>query len=167
MARSALAAVMVAGSLVAASAADTIVVEGNSRVDADTIRSYFNGSDANEAVKKLYETGFFSDVKVSRSGSSVVVHVVENTKSINHVVFVGNSKVKSEDLEKEVRSRNHGAYSQIIVDSDVQRNMQLLKERPWFDIPIVYTNGGRAILAIEKGAPGDRAFADAFAAWSK
>jgi hypothetical protein len=53
------------------------------------------------------------------------------------------------------------------VDADVQRNIQLLKERPWFDIPIVYTNGGRAILAIEKGAPGDRAFADAFAAWGK
>jgi len=53
------------------------------------------------------------------------------------------------------------------VDADVQRNMQLLKDRPWFDIPIVYNNGGRAILAMEKGAPGDRAFADAFAAWSK
>jgi hypothetical protein len=53
------------------------------------------------------------------------------------------------------------------VDADVQRNMQLLKDRPWFDIPIVYNNGGRAILAIEKGPPGDRAFADAFAAWSK
>ena len=53
------------------------------------------------------------------------------------------------------------------VDADVQRNIQLLKERPWFDIPIVYNNGGRAILAMEKGPPGDRAFADAFAAWSK
>jgi len=53
------------------------------------------------------------------------------------------------------------------VDADVQRNMQLLKDRPWFDIPIVYNNGGRAILAMEKGAPGDRAFADAFAAWNK
>jgi hypothetical protein len=53
------------------------------------------------------------------------------------------------------------------VDADVQRNMQLLKERPWFDIPMVYTNGGRAIIAMEKGAPGDRAFADAFAAWGK
>jgi hypothetical protein len=52
-------------------------------------------------------------------------------------------------------------------DSDVQRNIQLLKDRPWFDIPIVYNNGGRAILAMEKGPPGDRAFADAFAAWSK
>ena len=40
--------------------------------------------------------------------------------------------------------------------TDVQRNEQLLKDRPWFDIPIVYTNGGRAILAMEKGPPGDR-----------
>ena len=53
------------------------------------------------------------------------------------------------------------------VETDVQRNVQLLKERPWFDIPIVYTNGGRAILAMEKGPPGDRAFAEAFAAWEK
>ena len=53
------------------------------------------------------------------------------------------------------------------VDTDVQRNTQLLKDKPWFDIPIVYTNGGRAILALEKGPPGDRAFADAFAAWAQ
>ncbi len=53
------------------------------------------------------------------------------------------------------------------VDADVQRNIQLLKDRPWFDIPIVYNNGGRAILALEKGPPGDQAFADAFAAWGK
>jgi hypothetical protein len=53
------------------------------------------------------------------------------------------------------------------VDADQQRNIQLLKDQAWFDIPIVYTNGGRAILAVEKGPPGDRAFADAFAAWGK
>ena len=50
-------------------------------------------------------------------------------------------------------------------DTSAQHNEQLLKERSWFDIPIVYTNGGRAILAIEKGPLGDRAFAEAFAAW--
>ena len=53
------------------------------------------------------------------------------------------------------------------VDTDVQRNVQLLKDRSWFDIPIVYTNGGRAILAMEKGPPGDHAFTEAFAAWSR
>lgn len=53
------------------------------------------------------------------------------------------------------------------VESDVQRNLQLLKERAWFDIPMVYNNGRRAILAIEKGTPGERAFAEGFAAWTK
>jgi hypothetical protein len=51
--------------------------------------------------------------------------------------------------------------------ADKDRNTQLLKERPWFDIPIVYTNNRRAILAMEKGTPGERAFAQAFAAWEK
>jgi hypothetical protein len=51
--------------------------------------------------------------------------------------------------------------------TDKERNIQLLKERPWFDIPIVYTNNRRAILAMEKGIPGERAFAQAFASWEK
>ena len=52
-------------------------------------------------------------------------------------------------------------------DADMERNMQLLKERGWFDIPIVYNNNRRAILADRKGPPGERAFADAFAAWKQ
>jgi hypothetical protein len=53
------------------------------------------------------------------------------------------------------------------VEGDMQRNLQLLKERGWFDIPIVYNNGRRAILAIEKGTPGERAFEEAFRAWGQ
>ena len=52
-------------------------------------------------------------------------------------------------------------------ETEMQRNLQLLKTRGWFDIPVVYNNGRRAILAIEKGTPGDKAFADAFAAWKQ
>jgi hypothetical protein len=53
------------------------------------------------------------------------------------------------------------------VESDRARNIQLLKERSWFDVPLVYVNQRRAIIAIEKGAPGERAFNDAFAAWGE
>lgn len=53
------------------------------------------------------------------------------------------------------------------VDTERERNVKLLKERSWFDIPIVYANGRRAILAMEKGNPGERAFADAFAVWGQ
>jgi hypothetical protein len=53
------------------------------------------------------------------------------------------------------------------VEADRQRNLPLLKERSWFDIPLVYTNQRRAIIAIERGAPGERAFKDAFTAWGE
>ncbi len=53
------------------------------------------------------------------------------------------------------------------VESDRVRNIQLLKERSWFDVPLVYSNQRRAIIAIEKGAPGERAFNEAFMAWGE
>jgi hypothetical protein len=53
------------------------------------------------------------------------------------------------------------------VDVDMQRNVQLLKERSWFDIPVVYGDGKRAIIAIEKGTPGERTFTEAFATWGQ
>ena len=74
-----------------------VTVRGNSRVDRETIRSYFAGSDdaaVNQGVKDLYATGLFSDVRVSRGGGGVVITVNEN-KIINRVAFEGNSKVKA------------------------------------------------------------------------
>jgi hypothetical protein len=49
--------------------------------------------------------------------------------------------------------------------TNIEKNMQLLKKSAWFDVPIIYRNGRRAILAIEKGKTGEEAFAEAFAAW--
>jgi hypothetical protein len=51
-------------------------------------------------------------------------------------------------------------------EADERRNLQLLKERNWIDIAFVFADGRRAMVAIEKGAQGGRAFSDAFAAWS-
>lgn len=46
-------------------------------------------------------------------------------------------------------------------------NIELLKRMPWFDVPIVYDDGRRAILAFEKGIVGQRAFDEVFAAWDQ
>jgi hypothetical protein len=48
-----------------------------------------------------------------------------------------------------------------------QRNIQLLKDQSWIDIPILYDDGQRAIMAIEKGSSGARVYSDAFAAWNQ
>lgn len=51
------------------------------------------------------------------------------------------------------------------VAADQSRNLELLKERGWFDIPLVYKNQRRAILAIAKGPSGELAFASALSSW--
>ena len=53
------------------------------------------------------------------------------------------------------------------VPADRARNLKLLTEQSWFDIPTVYTNQKRAILAIEKGETGDQVFKTVLAAWGQ
>ncbi len=106
-----------------AAAAEGISVEGNRRVDSETIAAYFHGTDqaaVNKGVKDLYATGLFSDVRVRREGGRLVVQVAENNV-INRVVFEGNSKVKTETLTSEIASRSRGPYSQAMVDADIER----------------------------------------------
>jgi hypothetical protein len=52
-------------------------------------------------------------------------------------------------------------------EADKQHNVELLRERSWFDVPIVFDDGHQAIIAIEKGASGERAFSETFAAWEE
>ena len=52
-------------------------------------------------------------------------------------------------------------------DTQLEQNVQLLRERPWFDIAFFYNNGRRGVLAFEKGTPGERAINDALAAWGQ
>jgi hypothetical protein len=51
------------------------------------------------------------------------------------------------------------------VEADRERNLQVLRSQPWIDIPFVYNNGRRAVIAFEKGGTGEKAMAEVFAAW--
>src|SRR5271155_2291822 len=92
----------------AAAAADSaITVSGNRHADADMIRSFFHAAadgtlDAaalDAALKSLYGTGLFQDVKIARNGDRIVVTVVENP-TVDRLAFEGNKKIKDEDLKK-------------------------------------------------------------------
>jgi outer membrane protein insertion porin family len=109
--------------------AQAVVVEGNRRVDAETIRSYVTGSGSGsleQARSNLLATGMFSDVRVARRGSQIVVSVREN-QTINRVVFEGSSKVPREVLEAEVQAKARGPYSQAMLDSDAARIREIYR----------------------------------------
>jgi outer membrane protein insertion porin family len=106
--------------------AETIVVQGNRRVDTETIKSYVTGQSAEQARKDLLATGLFSSVSVTGRPGSLVVSVKEN-EVINRVVFQGAKKLKPDQLSQEVQSKARGPFSQAVVDSDVERLKQIYK----------------------------------------
>jgi hypothetical protein len=51
------------------------------------------------------------------------------------------------------------------IPDERERNLTLLQERGWIDLPMLYENRKRAILTLEKGTPGTRAVERAVTAW--
>jgi outer membrane protein insertion porin family len=115
-------------------AAETITVEGNRRVDAETVRSYFHPSTDGQydaaardlALKTLIGTGLFDKVTIDRVGNGLVVHVTE-AKVLGRVAFEGNKKVKDADLTAVVQSRSRGPLQRATVQGDVNRIVEAYK----------------------------------------
>jgi outer membrane protein insertion porin family len=104
-----------------AALAQAVVVQGNRRVDAETIRGYVSRAGSPAAIRgELMNTGMFSSVNVSRRGGQTVVTVREND-SINNVAFEGNKRLKSDFLSGEVQSKSRGPISDSLIASDVER----------------------------------------------
>jgi outer membrane protein insertion porin family len=124
----ALLAAMLTMPSMASEARDVIAVEGNRRVDADTVRSYFHPlpdgryDDAarDAGLKALIATGLFEKVTIERAGDRFVVHVIE-AKVLGRVAFEGNKKVKDADLEAVVQSKTLGSLQRATVQADVGR----------------------------------------------
>ncbi len=137
-----------------------IDVEGNRRVEADTIRSYFrvapgerlDTAKIDAALKGLYATGLFQDVRITPGPNRILVTVVENAV-INRVAFEGNKKAKDEQLSQEVQSKPRGTFSRALVQSDVQRIVEVYQRSGRYDVTvtpkIVELPNGRVDLIFE------------------
>ena len=99
-----IAAVRVAA-MVDAFIVEDIRLEGLQRITAGTVFNYLpinvgdtvDGTRTAGAVRALFRTGFFRDVRLERDGDTLVVVVVERP-SIGSIEFVGNEELKTDDL---------------------------------------------------------------------
>jgi len=134
---------VVAPSAAYAQSASNIVVEGNRRVEAETIRSYFqpgpggrlDAVQIDAGLKGLYATGLFQDVRIRQAGGKVIVTVVENAV-INRIAFEGNKKVKDEQLSSEVQSQPRGTFSRPLVQADTARLVEIYRRSGRFDVTV-------------------------------
>src|SRR5262249_21283454 len=116
-----------------------ITVQGTQRVELGLVLTYVNihGGDAyspanvDQALKALFGTGLFSDVKINFNNGTMAIRVVENP-IINQVVFEGNDKVSTKDLTKEVQIKPRGIFTRARVQADVQRIIELYRRNGKF-----------------------------------
>lgn len=127
IAGSILIASMIFGSAASAAVFKSVSVQGNVRVEASTIGDYlgikpgqsYSAGDLDEAVKRLYSTGLFSDVKINQSNSTLTVSVVENSV-INQVLFKGNKKIKDVNLAGSVQLKSGASLDQNLLEQDAE-----------------------------------------------
>jgi outer membrane protein insertion porin family len=111
-----------------------IRVEGNQRIEPETIRSYmqlspgdpFEAERIDRALKSLFATGLFADVRLRREANTLVVQVVENP-IINRLAFEGNDRIDDETLENEVQLRPRVVYTQTRVQADAKRILDIYR----------------------------------------
>jgi outer membrane protein insertion porin family len=111
-----------------------IVLQGNERIDPETILSYLpiavgdtvNPAKIDLALKALFRTDLFADVKIELQGADLIVAVVENPV-INQVLFEGNSSIKEDKLKDEVQIRPRGVFTRAKVEEDVGRIVELYR----------------------------------------
>ncbi len=137
-----------------------IRVVGNRRVEPETVRTYlkfsvgdaYDAGKADQSIRSLFGTGLFSDVRIERDGTAVVVTVVENPV-INQVAFEGNSEVDTATLTGEVQLKPRSIYTRARVQADVQRILDVYRRQGRFaaavDPKLIERDNGRVDLVFE------------------
>ena len=160
----------------------SIKVEGNQRIEEGTIISYllvkpgdrFDPDRLDRSLKVLYATGLFQDVRLSRSGDTLVVHVVENP-IVNRVAFEGNHKLSDDQLRPELQLRPRAVFTPALAEADRQRILDMYAKKGYYDatvdpkvihlaqnrVDVVFQiNDGSATLIAKIVVNGNKAFSE-------
>jgi outer membrane protein insertion porin family len=138
----------------------TLTVEGNRRVDEQVIRAHFHSppdaaltpAAVDTALKELYATGLFEDVKIIPSRTNLIVKVVE-APVIERLRFEGNQQIKDNDLAGEIHLKPREPVTRAAVQEDVARIIEIYHRSGRYDAevtPMTIARGdGRIDLIFE------------------
>lgn len=134
---------MLPASAYAAQMVKKIEISGVQRIEESTIASYMDlkvgdpvdSISTDRALKSLFSTGLFADVKIQQSNGIVSVHVVENPV-INVIRFEGNDAIGDGELLAEVQLRQRQVFTRSKVQSDVSRLYQVYRRQGRFSVSI-------------------------------
>ena len=143
-----------------------IDVTGNQRMDAESIRilaNVKNGKDINSETinniaKTLQSSGYFEKVDVKLNGNVLKINVVESP-IVNMVTVEGNDEIDTEDLKKEIKTKERASYDKSMIGGDVQRMLTLYQRKGYFGTKInpkridLDNNRVNVVFEIREGHP--------------
>jgi outer membrane protein insertion porin family len=109
--------------------AGELVIEGNKRVDTETIRSVVTGTatgSSADARRELLASGFFSEVSISEAGGRTLVKVREKA-AVGRVVIEGNKKLEKATIESTIVSRSNAPLDTSALEADLGRIRELYR----------------------------------------
>jgi len=117
-----------------------IVVTGNQRIEAETVKSYLPvqaGMPADEelldlSLKTLFRTGLFSDVKLAMQPNHVLNIEITENPIVNQVIFEGNKKIKEDKITEEIQLAPRSIYTRTKVQADVQKIIEMYRAKGRF-----------------------------------
>ena len=118
---------------------EDIRVQGLQRITPGTVFNYlpmkvgdiFDDSASAEAIRALYKTGLFNDIRLERDGD-ILVLLIEERPTIGNITLSGNESVKSDDLLDGLRQIGF-AEGRVFDRSQLDKLQQELK-RQYFSL---------------------------------
>ena len=128
----------------AGASANSIVVQGNRRVEADTVRSYFKVGPRRASRRRqdrCRPQGALRLRPVSRTSISARPAATSSSPwseapVINRLAFEGNHRIKDEQLQQEIQSKARGTLSRAKVQADTQRIIEVYQRNGRFDVTV-------------------------------
>ena len=117
----------------------SITVQGNQRLEADTIRSYlrlrvgqrYDRATLDQALKDLAATELFKDFQITDNSGALIIQVTENPV-INRVILEGNKRLKEDKIRPEIKLSPRQIFTRSKVRADVARIIELYKRQGRF-----------------------------------
>ncbi|HVK51680.1 MAG TPA: outer membrane protein assembly factor BamA [Pseudoxanthomonas sp.] len=129
--------------------ASDIRIDGLQRISAGTVLTYLpiergdtvTQSGVGDAIRALYKTGFFQDVRLDRQGDILVVTVVERP-AINKLTVTGNKDIKTEQLMvglKDIGLTEGDTFDRLSLDRVTQELIKQYNNRGKYNVEITPT----------------------------
>lgn len=120
-----------------------IEISGAQRIEEATIASYIDvkpgdmvdDSASDKALKSLFATGLFADVRVQLTNGVIKINVVENPV-ISEIAFEGNEEIEDQELLSEIQMRPRQVFTRTKVQSDVTRINQIYRRQGRFSVSV-------------------------------